>query len=173
MCIRDRLSTAGKIDKTKILQLCPPWNKPLSEGIPCIVFRRELEQACPDLPGFLSKAGNQSHDVHSKETKIQLMLSLNQLFVAQKRLFEENVKEKASAPSEAAAPSAESAPSAAPAPPSWTKVVQEMETMKPHFAECAKQWAEFAAAWSGGDDSPGLNEAEAYAKTLNLSLIHI
>ena len=38
--------------------------------------------------------------------------------------------------------------------------------MKPHFAECAKEAAEFAAAWSGGDDSPGLIEAENYAKGL-------
>ena len=40
--------------------------------------------------------------------------------------------------------------------------------MKPHFAGCAKESAEFAAAWSGGDDSPGLNEAEAYAKGLQV-----
>ena len=46
----------------------------MAEGIPCIVFRRELEEACPDLPDFLSQAGNQSHDVHSKETKLQLMI---------------------------------------------------------------------------------------------------
>ena len=40
--------------------------------------------------------------------------------------------------------------------------------MRPHFAGCAKEAAEFAAAWSGGDDSPGLNEAETYAKTLRV-----
>ena len=120
-------------------------------GIPCIVFRRELEAACPELPGFLSKAGNQSHDVHSKETKVQLMLSLNQLFVAQKRL----------------ADTAASGPSAASAP-SWAQVVREMGIMKPHFAVCAKEAAEFAAAWSGGDDSQGLNEAESYAKSINV-----
>ena len=78
------------------------------------------------------------------------MLNLSQLFVAQKRL----------------ADSAESAPSTESAP-SWERVVQELSAMKPHFAECAKEAAEFAAAWSGGDDSPGLNEAEAYAKGLN------
>ena len=38
--------------------------------------------------------------------------------------------------------------------------------MKPHFAGCAKESAEFAAAWSGGDSAPGLADAEAYAKTL-------
>ncbi len=41
------------------------------------MFRRELEALCPDLPEFLSKAGNQSHDVHTDETKVQLMLSIN------------------------------------------------------------------------------------------------
>ena len=76
------------------------------------------------------------------------MLSLHQLFVAQRRL----------------ADTAESAPSAA----SWDKVVQEMTLMKPHFARCAQESAEFAAAWSGGDDAPALVEAEAYAKSLKV-----
>ena len=43
-----------------------------------------------------------------------------------------------------------------------------MTVMKPHFAEGAKEAAEFAGAWSGGDESPGLNEAEAYAKSLKV-----
>ena len=86
--LHEELSTSGKIDQVKVLQLCPSWKKPLAEGIPCIVFRRELEAACPELPGFLSMAGNQSHDVHTKETKVQLMLSSQQLFVAQRRLAE-------------------------------------------------------------------------------------
>ena len=65
------------IDRQKVLDLCPSWIKPLEDGIPCIVFRRELEEACPDLPGFLSRAGNQSHDVHVKETTLQC-IRLNQ-----------------------------------------------------------------------------------------------
>ena len=135
------------------MQLCPSWRKPLAEGIPCIVFRWELEAACPELPGFLSMAGNQSHDVHTKETKVQLMLSLQQLFVAQRRFAE----------TAASAPSAASARSAAST--SWEQVVQEMGVMKPHFQQCAKESAEFAAAWSGGG---GLNEAEAYGKSLRI-----
>ena len=50
----------GNIDKSKVLQLCPSLQKPMSGGIPCIVFKRELPVACPDLPAFLSEAGNQS-----------------------------------------------------------------------------------------------------------------
>ena len=142
--LHEQLSTEGNIDQMKALKLCPSWKKPMAEGIPCTVFRRELEAACLELPEFLSRAGNQSHDVHSKETKVQLMLSLNQLFVSQKRLA-----------GTAAAASA----------PSWLQVVQEMESMKPHFAGCAKEAADFAASWSGGDESPGLNEAETYAKS--------
>ena len=72
----------GYIDKNKVLQLCPSWGKPLADGIPCTVFKRELDVACPALAAFLSKAGNQSHGVHTKETKAQLMLTLNQHFVA-------------------------------------------------------------------------------------------
>ena len=118
--LHEQLSTNGKIDRVKALQLCPSWKKPMTDGIPCIVFRRELEAACPELPGFLAMAGNQSHEVHSKETKVQFMLSLHELFMAQRRL----------------AGTAASAPSAASA--AWDKVVQEMTVMKPHFARCAK-----------------------------------
>ena len=77
----------GVIDNAKVLQLCPSWAKPLREGIECIIFRREVEERIPGLPALLSKAGNQSHDVHSKETKVQLMLDLSQLFVSKKAVF--------------------------------------------------------------------------------------
>ena len=42
------------------------------------VFRRELEAACPALPGFISLVGNKSHDVHSKEPKVQQIMNLIQ-----------------------------------------------------------------------------------------------
>ena len=45
------------INREKVLELYPSWKKPISDGIPCIVFRWELEEACPNLPAFLSKAG--------------------------------------------------------------------------------------------------------------------
>ena len=61
----------------------------MDEGIPCTVFRRELEEACIELLAFLSMAGNQSDDVHSKETKLQFMLALHQMFAAQARLREQ------------------------------------------------------------------------------------
>ena len=78
----DELCTAGYIDKNKVLQLCPSWAKPMNEGIPCIVFKRELDLACPELAPFLSKAGNQSHGVNTQQTRVQHMLTLNQHFVA-------------------------------------------------------------------------------------------
>ena len=49
--LHDKLSTNGHIDRVKALQLCPSWQKPLADGSPCTVFRRELEAACPELPG--------------------------------------------------------------------------------------------------------------------------
>ena len=49
----------GNIDRQKVLELRPSWKKPMQKGIRCIVFRRELEEACPQLPAFLSRAGNQ------------------------------------------------------------------------------------------------------------------
>ena len=119
----------GVIDNAKVLQLCPSWAKPLSEGIECIIFRREVEEEIPLLPALLSKAGNQSHDVHSKETKVQLMLDLSQLFVSKKRFTD----------------TAESAQS-------WAEVAREMEVMKPQFAGKVAEAAEFAAKWSGGDE---------------------
>ena len=41
-----------------------------------------------------------------------------------------------------------------------------MAITKPHFAGKVAEASEFAAAWSGGDDSLGLKEVEAFAKSL-------
>ena len=144
MCDKD-----GRTDLQKVLQLCPSWKKPIEEGIPCVVFRHEVEAACPTLPAFLSKAGNQSHDVHAKETTVQLMLSLSQLYVAQKR-----AAASASLQAEAANP--------------WDAIVAEIEVMKPHFAGQAAEAAAFVEKWSGGDDAPSLVEVETYAKSLKV-----
>ena len=69
------------------------------------------------------------------------MLSLNQLFVSQKRLSR----------TAASAPPAESANP-------WDPIVKEIEVMKPHFAGQAAEAAAFAEKWSGGDDAAGLHE---------------
>ena len=48
----------GNVDIAKVLALCPSWEQAIKNGMPCIVFKRELEAACPELPAFLSEAGN-------------------------------------------------------------------------------------------------------------------
>ena len=136
---------AGMIDKNKVLDLCPSWEKPMKEGIPCTVFKRELDVACPELAPFLSKAGNQTHGVHIKETKVQLMLTLNQCFVSRKR--------RAAIDGPAALA------------PTWEKVVKEAVSIKGiDQADTLAELATFAAAWAGGDASPALIEVESYAK---------
>ena len=134
----------------------------MADGIPCIVFRREIEAACPELAKFLSQSGNQSHDVHSKETKVQLMLMMHQLFVTRKRFSEPTE----STPPAGSAPTAESAQDAVSA--SWEQVVKEISVMKPHFADDAKECGDFAGRWSGGDEAVNLLALEAYAKILKV-----
>ena len=46
----------GHVDTNIVLQRCPSLEKPMVEGIRSIVFRRELEVACPELPDFLNEA---------------------------------------------------------------------------------------------------------------------
>ena len=83
--LHEELSNAeGNVDIAKVLAPCPSWEQAIEDGMPCMVFKRELEAACPELPAFLSKAGNQSHEVHSKETKVQLMQALNLHFTSLK-----------------------------------------------------------------------------------------
>ena len=67
----------GHVDTNKVLQLCPSWKKPMAEGIPCIVFRRELEAACPELPEFLSKAGSQPAAVVIRAVEVQMFYDTN------------------------------------------------------------------------------------------------
>jgi len=121
--------------------------KPMKEGIPCTVFKRELDVACPELASFLSKAGNQTHGVHTKETKVQLMLTLNQYFVSLK------LRAAFSGPAALAR--------------TWEKVVREAISIKgPDQADTLEELAKFAAQWAGGDASPALKEVESYAKQL-------
>jgi len=115
-----------------------------------------LEEACPDLPRFLSQAGNQTHDVHSKESIVQLMLSMAQLFEQRTKIAAE------SAPSEAA----DSPDQAIEA--SWEKVVEETNNLKPHFASQTGEAAEFAGAWSGGEGAPNLKRMDVYGKSLRV-----
>ena len=138
---------AGYIDRSKVLELCPSWEKPMTEGIPCTVFKRELDVACPELASFFSKAGNQSHGVHTQETRVQHMLTLNQHFVASK------LRAASSVPAEQA--------------PTWERVVRETVAIKgPDLADCLKECAEFAAAWAGDDKSTALKEVESYSKQM-------
>ena len=46
--------------------------------------------------------------------------------------------------------------------------MKDMKAMKPHFADCAEEAAQFASARSGGDKPPALLEVEAYAKQLKV-----
>ena len=115
----------------------PTIEKTNGGGIPCA--------------GFLSQAGNQSHDVHAKETKLQLMISLHQLFVAERNI----------------ATSTESAESAPPdAKELWNNVKKAMLGMKPHFASSMDAAAKFVGTWCARDDDMHLTRAEVYAKTL-------
>ena len=57
--MHEELSNAeGNVDIAKVLALCPSWEQAIKDGMPCIVFKRELKAACPELPAFLSEAGN-------------------------------------------------------------------------------------------------------------------
>ena len=83
--------------------------------------------------------------LHSKETQVQLMLSRNQFFATlcdTKATFQHGK--------------------------SWARVVEDMKLIKRHFAGCTQEAADSAAAWSSGDDSPGLIEAETFAKGLKV-----
>ena len=71
------ISTFGRIDQEKTMQLCPSWKKPLTDGIPCIVFRRELDIECPELAEFL--AAGPSRTVHLQESKVQFLLTIHDL----------------------------------------------------------------------------------------------
>ena len=146
---KEFIGDTGFVDKEKVLKLCPSWKKAMEDGIPCTVFRRELEEACPDLAAFLSKAGNQSHDVHSKETMVQLMLALHQMYGAKTGI--------GTVPAESAS-----------SDQLWDQIAAEMIIMKPHFKDAVPEAIKFVREWSGGEDCAELLEAETFAKSLKL-----
>ena len=136
------------INNAKVLQLCPSWEKS-RKGFKCLVFRRELEERLPDLPCFLSQAGNQTHDSHQTETKPQLMLAIHSMYMVEKKK-NENAKAAGKEIKEL----------------SWVDIVAKVEGMKPQFENKALDASEFLKKWSGGDDAKYLHEIDVYGKAL-------
>ena len=43
------LERGGNAEGNKVMALCPSWEQAIKDGMPCIVFKRELEAACPGV----------------------------------------------------------------------------------------------------------------------------
>ena len=56
---------------------CPNIAEPLTKGLKFTVFRSELEKTIPELPAFLSEAGNLCHGTEQQQTAMQTLLQIH------------------------------------------------------------------------------------------------
>ena len=80
-CTKDteRFSIDGHISKEKLIELVPGYAEPLRTGLNWLVFRWQLEAAVPRLAKFLQSAGNKSHGVERKPTRMQRLFQLHSM----------------------------------------------------------------------------------------------
>ena len=129
----------GNFDKKKIIETQSTMKKPLEDGVPTLVFRPEVEVVLPELPAFLSEAGNDTHGSERHDTTAQILQSLHGRILAERRKAE---------------------------PASVEEMAARIENEKPEMKGQAADLIRFVTKYSGGTDPIHLMDIDAFSKTL-------
>jgi hypothetical protein len=110
----------------------------LDSGIEWLAIRKEVAEALPSLPEFLSIAGNVGHGTENKQTKLQALLQAHQKGIANfKRSGEYQ----------------------------WELVARAIEAQSPHLKGEILDMTTFVHKFAGGDNMPLLKDLDRWAKT--------
>ena len=126
------------VSRAKVLRECPTFAKPIEDGLEWVVYRRELEQECPELPGFLSEAGNVGHGVHRRQTPLQTLLQVHGKIQQKKATTAEEFK----------------------------AIVEEVEAVKPDMKGQVADYLPYAATFSGGSTPIFILDLDRFCKQL-------
>lgn len=136
-------SSDGRFSKEKIIEISTAIQGPLESGIEFLVIRREVETAIPDLPTFLQETGNIGHSTRNTLTKMQAMLQIHRMGVANADANAGNCE--------------------------WEKIAQSIEQSQPHLEGHGKSLCDFVEKWSGGVPPIHLQELETFSKSLTFT----
>ena len=132
----------GVLDHTRILRECPSFFEPVTNGIEYIIFSAELEALIPELPDFLSNAGNAGHGSERKETPVQCLLQVHN------RIQQEQFKDKEKKGL------------------ILEDIAKKLEQSKPQLIGHAHDYASYVATFGGGPGAPYLKELDNWSKQL-------
>jgi len=140
-------SDNGHIDKGKVFSLCKPMQAVCEDkGLEYEVIRREVQDAMPNLPGFLSEAANKGHGTERENTRMALLLK------AHKEIMQAGLEMEGE---------------------QWHKLVKGMaQKMRVPETE-SRDLCNFVLKWSGGQTPIYLQEMERFSKHLALKRVDI
>ena len=133
---KDLCDDQGNVSASKIYEMQPSMQEPITKGCPYDVIKWELVAACPKLMGALSRMGNASHNVFRIQTTLQHCARIHNLATATNHVDWDVIAKKACI------------------------------GMGPEFIGSAKLICEFVRAWSGGQDGRILRDLEGYERSL-------
>ena len=67
----------GCLSAKKVYERCPSYAEPCNNSVPFCVIDKRVERAIPDLPGYISEAGNGGHGVEQKQTQLQTFFEIH------------------------------------------------------------------------------------------------
>ena len=137
--LSDTFSTDAKLAAEKIKQRFPAYRSPLEEGMTWVVIRRQVEEACPQLPDFIQASENAGHGVEQAASKLQVMKRIHSRATANQKSSGE---------------------------PCWERIARSIEQQSHHMAGQAMDVCHFVKAYSGGDPPVHLNDLDNWSKTL-------
>ncbi|CAK0802170.1 unnamed protein product, partial [Prorocentrum cordatum] len=137
--LSDTFSTDSRLAAEKIKQRFPAYRSPLEDGMTWVVIRRQVEQACPQLPDFIQASENAGHGVEQAASKLQVMKRIHSRATANQKSSGE---------------------------PCWEKIARSIEQQSHHMAGQAMDVCHFVKAYSGGDPPVHLNDLDNWSKTL-------
>ena len=121
------------------MEASPSFKDPLENGMPWMVVRYQVGQACPGLASLLQEAGNAGHGIERLQTKVQTLLQIHQK-------AQRDIKSKGE--------------------PCWKKIAEEIEDTRPFLVGQAADMCEYVRAWSCGNKPIFLKELDDWCKSL-------
>ncbi|CAK0858078.1 unnamed protein product [Prorocentrum cordatum] len=134
------LSTDGALCRAKVAALSPSYDKSLSTGIPWFVIRHQVASAIPELPDFLSEAGNIGHGNHRKQTHVQAMLAVHSKAMKNMAVHGDYKLDA---------------------------IARSVEAQMTHMEGQIRDIGEFVIQWGGGSTPINLECIEEYSKVLS------
>eukprot|EP00959_Pyramimonas_sp_CCMP1952_P006459 135060-Pyramimonas_sp.AAC.1 len=137
----DLAGTDGRIDKAKVLAMCPSIQDPLERGIEYLIIRSCVEKRFPSLPHFLQEAGHAAHAARKQQTRVQTLMQVHARILKNTQLTGD---------------------------PNMPKVALAIERIRPWLKDQVEDMCDYVVNFSGGTSPRYLLDLVDFAKGLKV-----